>query len=384
VNGAVRKPPVPLLLTVRELNLGGIERDATKLAIHIDRARYAPRLATFQPGGLRHEELKQHGVPVLDLGLRSLKSPSAALSAIRLARYIREHRIAVVHSMDVSSIFVAPVARLASVPVVLSSMLGSRMLLPEKTRRQLRFNDRVVDGVVVNCEAMRRHMVEEGVEPGRIELCYNGIDTAQFHPAEQPSRPEQVAEAPFVIGAVCVLRPEKALHLLQEAFSLVRHVVPGMKLLIVGSGPELATLRANAERLGLGDSCVFQPATPEVPKFLRGMDVFVQCSLSEAFSNALLEALATGCCAVGSRVGGTPEIIGEREERGLLFESGNAADLARDPEFRRELARRGSEWIRQNLGMEVNAARNAEIYDKYLALAARRTSVPRFLSRPMA
>ena len=41
------------------------------------------------------------------------------------------------------------------------------------------------------------------------------------------------------------------------------------------------------------------------------MDIFVLPSLSESFSNSLLEAMACGCCVVGSRVGGTPELIGK-------------------------------------------------------------------------
>ena len=364
--------PVPVLLTVRELNCGGIERDVTKIALKIDRSRFEPHVASYQAAGMRFEELSRAGVPFLHVPLCSMKSPTALSAAMRVRRYIREHGIRLTHAYDSSAIFLAPIARALRVPAVLSSTLGNRDLLDQRTRRQVRWTDKIVDSVVVNCEAMRRHMIDdEHVPTGRIELCYNGVDTAEFYPAAA-RKPEPVANASFVIGAVCVLRPEKALDLLQEAFARVRHLQPGMKLLIVGSGPELPRLEANSRRLGLLDDCVLVPATREVPQFLRACDIFVLSSHSEAFSNGLLEAMACGCGVVGSRVGGTPELIGN-EERGLLFQPGDADDLAakltaliENESLRREFGARAAEFARRKLSIEIAAARMAEIYELVL------------------
>jgi glycosyltransferase involved in cell wall biosynthesis len=374
--------PIPVLLTIRELNTGGIECDVTKIAIHLDRSRFEPHVACYRTGGIRFEELQREGVPILHLPVTSLKSPSALSAAIRMRRYIREHGIRLVHAYDTSAIFVAPVARALRLPAVLSSLLGDRNLLDLRTRRQVRWTDKIVDSIVVNCEAMRRQMIDdEHVASERIELCYNGVDTTHFYPAATP-KPAPIADASFVIGAVCVLRPEKALGLLQEAFARVRHRKPGMKLVIVGSGPELEKLEANSRLLGLEDDCVFVPATRSIPEYLRSFDLFVSCSVSEAFSNTILEAMACGCGVVGSRVGGTPELIGN-DERGLLFDSGDAADLAEklttlieNESLRREFGTRAAEFARKNLSIEIAAARMGEIYEG----ALRRKGVPLNLS----
>ena len=361
--------PVPVLLTVRELNHGGIERDVVKIAIHIDRSRFEPHVASYHADGIRHEELRRAGVPLLHMPLASLLSPTVINQAARLWRYIRNHQIRLVHSYDASAVFVTPIARAMRVPVVLSSMLGSRDLLDDRTRRQMRWTDRMVDTVVVNCEAMRRHMIDdEDVPSERIELCFNGVDTAEFYPGAV-RRTASVANASLVIGAICVLRPEKALDVLQEAFARIRHLKPGMKLLLVGSGPELARLQINRQRLGIQDDCVFVPATSQVPQFLRALNIFVLCSRSEAFSNTLLEAMACGCCAIGSRVGGTPELIGN-DEYGLLFRPGDAEDLAEklatligNEQLRRELGTRAADFARTKLSIEIAARRMAEIYE---------------------
>jgi len=289
-----------------------------------------------------------------------------------MRKYIRQHGIRLVHSWDTSAVFAVPLARTLRVPVVLSSMLGSRDLLDKRTRRQIRWTDRMVDTVVVNCEAMRRHMIDdERFSSERIALCYNGVDTRQFYPAPA-LKLDPLANAQFVIGAVCVLRPEKKLDLLQEAFARVRRLRPGMKLLVVGSGPELSRLQINSARLGIQHDCVFVPATPQVPQYLRALDIFVLCSRSEAFSNTLLEAMACGCCAVGSRVGGTPELLGD-DEHGLLFQPGDVADLAakltaliENETLRHEIGIRAAEFARTKFSIEIAAARMAEIYETML------------------
>jgi glycosyltransferase involved in cell wall biosynthesis len=372
-NGNSSPPrPIPILLTVRELHHGGIERDVTKIAIHLNRSRFEPHVASYHAEGMRFEELSRVGVPLLHLPVSSFKSPTTLTAAMRMRRYIRKHEIRLVHSWDPSAVFAVPLARTLRVPVVLSSMLGNRDLLDQRTRRQIRWTDRMVDTVVVNCEAMRRHLIDDEHFPNeRIQLCYNGVDTGQFFPAPAP-KPAPVADASFLIGSVCVLRPEKALHLLQEAFACIRHLRPGMKLLLVGSGPELPRLQINCRRLGIQDDCVILPATSQVPQFLRAFDIFVLSSHSEAFSNTLLEAMACGCCAVGSRVGGTPELIGN-DERGLLFRSGDAGDLAeklatlvRNEQMRRELGFHAEEFAKTRLNIEIAARRMADIYELML------------------
>jgi len=369
---ACHRNPTPILLTVRELNHGGIERDVTKIALTLDHSRFEPHVASYHSGGMRFEELKHAGIPFLHLPVSSLKSASAFSAAIRLWRYIRKRSIRLIHAYDPTAVFVVPIAKALGVPAVLSSTLGYRELLDPRTRRQVRLTDKFVDAVVVNCEAMRRHMIEdERISSQHIELCYNGVDTTQFYP-EAVSKPEPVAEASFLIGAVCVLRPEKALDLLQEAFARVRLLKPGMKLLLVGSGPDLLRLVANAERLGLQNDCKFVPATSLVANFIRALDIFVLSSRSEAFPNALLEAMACGCCVIGSRVGGIPELIAN-EENGLLFQPGDTDDLVakltaliQDESRRRAFGARAAEFARTKFSIEIAAQRMASIYESIL------------------
>src|SRR5207244_12153543 len=117
----------PVLLAARELGLGGSERQLAETALALDRACFQPHVACFTAGGFRARELADAGVPVLELGVRSLVSPSAIAAAARLGRYVAAHDIQLVHAFDVpADLFVVAAARFHRVPVVLGSQRAHR------------------------------------------------------------------------------------------------------------------------------------------------------------------------------------------------------------------------------------------------------------------
>jgi glycosyltransferase involved in cell wall biosynthesis len=363
--------PVPVLLMVRELNLGGSERQMAEIAKALDRSRFDPRVGCFRPAGIRADDLRAAGVPIVHFPVPSLASVKGAL---RIAAYIRKQRIRLVHTFDTpANLYGVPAARLGGSAVVVSSQRVDRALWPAVYRHGLRITDRLVDGIVVNCEFLRRHMRDEEKAPaGLIHLCYNGIDTHAFQPA-CGARPDALRDAALVVGVVCGLRPEKGLHTLLDAFAAVRGLVPGMKLAIVGSGPCLAALQDHARALGIFPDCVFEPGTPRVADWLHAINIFVLPSLSEALSNALMEAMACGCCVAASRVGGNPELVAHGET-GMLFEPRDAVGLAevlrllvRDPVRRGELASNAARLIHSRFSLAAAARRMGEIYTALLA-----------------
>lgn len=177
-------------------------------------------------------------------------------------RYVRTNRIRIVHAWDYpTAVSVMPVTRLFTPAIALSSQRGHRELTPKWYRKLTRLSDRFADGIVVNCEFLRRHLLnDERVPERKVHLCYNGIDLAQFHRLTAP-KPAALQSSSLVIGTVCSLRPEKDLRVLIDAFTCVRNSREGLSLVIVGSGPELAGLQDYAARAGVSGACHFEPAT---------------------------------------------------------------------------------------------------------------------------
>ncbi len=358
---------------VRELHHGGSERQLTELALSMDRSLFQPHVGAFRIGGIRADELRAAGVPILELPVRSFKSTDSLTGGLTLARYIQANNIKLVHTFDMPlTAYAIPITRLLTSAVALASQRCHLSLGGPRLHKMVVFAERRAHGIVVNCEYIKRHLVEEeGFAPDKIRICYNGIDFDRFRRG-MANRPPTLPADALVIGVMCVLRPEKGLTTLVDAFAQVWRPESKLRLLIIGSGPMLGELQQRARDVGVFDACVFEPSTSRVEEWLRMIDIFVLPSLSEALSNSLMEAMACGCCTVASRVGGNPELI-EDGKRGLLFEPGNSVDLAsklreliNGEELRTSLAAAAHDFLHANFSRGASARRMAEIYGEFL------------------
>jgi len=360
---------VPVLMLVRALGLGGTERQLTELAKHLDPLRFRAHVGCFHSDGMRGDELRQAGVPVVRFPVRSFASPSAVYGAFALRKYLQKNRIRVVHAFDVPmNLFAVPAARFFGTEVVVASQRAYRDLVGPAYRLLLSLCDRLAATTIVNCRAIEEHLVNDyHVRRDKIQLCYNGIDIAEFSPDGRSRR------NPIVIGGVYALRPEKSIETLIDAFALVRAGRPQIRLHITGSGSAEKSLRERIAALGIGESVLLNPACADVARRMREIDIFVLPSVSEALSNSLMEAMASGCAVTASCVGGNPELVAEGET-GLLFKPGDVAGLARnlerlvdDEKLRERLAAQGTEFIRTRFSIPAAAARMEEIYTALVA-----------------
>jgi len=362
-----------ILLMVRELHHGGSERQLTEIALGLDRTRFRPHVGAFHTQGIRADDLRAAGVPILHLPVRSYKSLGALTAGWALVRYIRKNNIRLVHTFDMPmNAYAIPITRFFTSAIAVASQRGHLSMVGAHERRFVLFAERRAHGVVVNCQFLRRHLVEDaGMAADRIHLCYNGLDLTRFRPA--PAKwPCPRSPRTLTIGVVGVLRPEKGLDTLLDAFATVRQTFADLRLLIIGSGPMLPQLQKQAQELAISDACNFVPSTDQVDEWLRTIDIFVLPSLSEALSNALMEAMACGCCPVASNVGGNPELI-ENGVRGMLFEPGNSFELARklgevivNSALRARLANAAHDFLQANFSRVASAHRMGEIYEQLL------------------
>ncbi len=356
--------PRRILLVNLWLESGGTERQLTEIAKGLDRARFEPHVACLRLQGMRLADLREAGVPLAGFPVSGFFRPSHARAWRQFGAYLRRHRIEIVHAFDVPGVlFAVPAARWYRTPLVLSSQRAFRSLTPDK-RPLLRLTDRLAHAIVVNSRAVAEDLMHrDRVPPEKIHYCPNGVDTTRFHPPDsRPSGPPQV-------GIVAMLRPEKNIETLIDAFAASRAAADGARLVIVGGGECEPMLRRRAASLNLDDACRFEPPARNVTAWLHAFDIFVLPSLSEASSNSLMEAMACGCCVIASRAGGNPELV-ENEISGLLFEPGDADGLAHQlrrclahPELRAKLGQAAARRIRAHFSPTAAVERMTAIYD---------------------
>jgi glycosyltransferase involved in cell wall biosynthesis len=213
-----------------------------------------------------------------------------------------------------------------------------------------------------------------------------------IHLAEDVAvRPPRPADRPFTVGYFARIAPEKGLHLLAEAYRLLRGGDGDRataRLEVAGYlAPEhreyLATIRRQLESGGLGAEFRYHGTLDRAAKaaFFRSVDVLsVPSPYVEPKGLYVLEAMASGLPVVQPRHGAFPEMIA-KTGGGLLVEPGNPAAFAEalrrlrdDPALAGDLGRRGAEGVRRSYDAARMADRAIEVYAQ-LAAPARPSSL---------
>lgn len=194
---------------------------------------------------------------------------------------------------------------------------------------------RLAETIIINSESLRGEVKKYlHVDERKLKLIYEAVDHSLFTPGDADLARSSVAAygvtKPFVLF-VSSLWPYKNCDGLLRAWAIARRELPGRQLAIVGAGRDeeyLASLRALARELGIGDDVVFTGGVKleETVDFYRAADVFVYPSLNETFGLPILEAMACQCPVVTSDRSAMPET------------AGGAAVLA-DPESPESIAR---------------------------------------------
>ncbi|MCC6389355.1 MAG: glycosyltransferase family 4 protein [Bryobacterales bacterium] len=229
------------------------------------------------------------------------------------------------------------------------------------------------DGFVAVSEFCARLMAAYlDLPKDRLHVAPLGIHTRGFEMRE--SRPA----APFRIGYLARITPEKSLHLLCEAYRWMRHEggLPRSRLEAAGyMAPEqkeyLRIIGKQMKEWGLADEFHYHGVLDREQKtgFLRSLDVLSVPSLyAETKGLYLLEAMACGVPVVQPRHGAFPELI-EKTGGGLLAEPDQPVSFGRQimrlfesPKLREELSANGYAGVRRHYTVQQMARRVIEVY----------------------
>jgi PEP-CTERM/exosortase A-associated glycosyltransferase len=196
---------------------------------------------------------------------------------------------------------------------------------------------RSVDAVTCICEGLRADIVGRGVDAAKVTVIPNAVDIGAFSTERRrdPALAMQLGLADHpVIGFIGSFYAYEGLPLALEALVLLRARLPHLRLLLVGGGPQEASLRARAAELGLAGAVVFTGRVPhaDVTRYYDLVDAFVYPRLAMRLTDLVtplkpLEAMAQGRLVVASDVGGHRELI-RHGENGVLFRAGDPGALA--------------------------------------------------------
>jgi glycosyltransferase involved in cell wall biosynthesis len=177
----------------------------------------------------------------------------------------------------------------------------------------------------------------------RLALLPRGVDTTVFSPAHRDlalRRSWGAADGSLVALHVGRVAPEKDIPLAIAAFQALRRVHPEASLVIAGDGPQRRAL----EKAHPGIVFTGALSLDDLARHYASADLFLFPSLSETFGNVLMEAMASGVCAVAYDYAAARLHL-RHEENGLAVRCGDregfiagAVRAAGDPALRVRLS----------------------------------------------
>lgn len=250
-------------------------------------------------------------------------------------------------------------------------------------RRRVWLRRRLLPGVrrVIVPSRRLEHIATElwRLSPERVACVPNGVRLEAFAPRDgNPALRARlgIPATAFVVGYVGHLRPEKNPARLLEAAATIS---PGtdLHLLVLGDGPERATLEALAQGPALRGRVHLVGHRSDTPEHYRAMDAFALSSDTEQLPVALLEAMASGLAVASTAVGDVaralppeegPFVVPLSDGPGTALALGAAlAALAADPALRGRLGRANRARVEAEFAFERMLERYRALYEEALA-----------------
>ncbi len=364
-----------ILFLANHADAGGITSYLLTLSSGLIRRGH--RVFFGSAGGKLLYRFIEAGVECADLAVRTKQEfgPQVFWSALKVSAMLRNEGIDIIHANTRTTQVLASCVSGRGTPAFVSTCHG--FFRPRLWRRVFPcWGSRVI----AVSEEVGRHLIRDfGVRETRVRVVPNGIDAARFSvPANgssgQLKKRLGLAAGP-VVGIVARLSSVKGHAYLIDAMAQVREGFPQAQLLIAGQGDLLADLKRQAGERGIAASTVFVGDEVDAADIYRIIDVFVMPSLQEGLGLALMEAMASGCAAVASKVGGMQALI-EDGVSGLLVAPGDAGAIARavtrllgDRDLRRACAARAREYITARYSQDEMVEKTLRVYQECLEKA---------------
>lgn len=369
-----------LLLTDIFGGMGGSERNISQLLGGIDKDKFELYVACLISVKLP-ENARDHDVSVIDLDGKSIYTIAGAKNLLLLRKLVYEKHISLIVTYHESSDFYGlALSRICHIPVI-----SSRRDMSFKTRRRHNLAYRLVgkyfDSVISVSDAVKKEVIKRHWFPEeRIVTIYNAITAKEYGKANDGiALKEEMGIDPNhpVVGVVANMRKIKGHHYFVHAASIIHRRHPDVEFLVVGydarkPGFSIAELKQYGEAMGIGKHLHFIGGRKDTTDLISLFDVAVLASLSEGFSNVILEYMASSKPVVATEVGGNPEIV-VHGQTGLLVPPADGEALANailsileNREVAQRLGRSGRKRVEDKFSLDVMLRNYENLFERVI------------------
>ena len=305
--------------------LAGTEKQLLYMTAKLNSEDYSCLVCPLLPeNSSAIQKFREVGIEVLPLAIERLYSIAAFKKLYMLKRIIKQRRIKIIQTFHFGSdVFGVFLAKLTSVPILISNR---RDMGFTESRGYFRFVRRVINHAITRIISVSQNLqhyiaITERVNKRKLLTIYNGVDLEKYPKSvDSISKKKELGLNPEhpVIGMVANIRPIKGFEYFFSSASIILKKHHSAQFMIVGGEPAgsgsenkaYESLLLNQIRdLKIEENIFWIGYRTDIQEVLRAMDVFVLPSLSEGFSNAIIEAMAVGLPVVVTDVGGNAEAV---------------------------------------------------------------------------
>ncbi len=354
---------------VHQLGSGGAENGVVNLANHMDIERFETSICAFVGNGSLTSRLDLERAALFEMGKgdgNDIRLPA------KLFGLFKRWRPDIVHTHAWGTLCEGFLAgKAANVSVLVHGEHGT---IQERRRNML--VQKIVWGLadqVLSVSRVHARKLSEsiGFPLNKIEVIANGVDSDLFRSGNdiRPIRDEMnLRPDDIVLGTVGRLVPVKNQRLLIRSFAgLIRDDFK-VKLVVAGDGPLREELENEAKERGCLTDVRFLGRRSDIPAVMAAMDIFALTSVSEGMSNTILEAMGSGLPVVATDVGGTPELV-VNKETGFLVPSDNVdaltdvlINLIDNPALRLQMGHAGRERVKRKFSLRAMVGNYERLY----------------------
>ena len=304
-----------------------------------------------------------------------MKSTANPFSIVSIFKILKKTKADIIHThSSIDSWLVGSVAKLSQIPVIRSRHISIPInnMFPNNL-----LYSRIPRKIITSGEAISEVVKSvPGVNPGNVKSVSAGVDFRRFDFKINGIKiREELGVNPGqpLIGKIGVIRGWKGYNYLLEAAPIILKKFPDARFVFVGNGPGFEQTKSIAKSLGLEQKLTFLGHRDDIPEIMAGLDIQVLASFAgEGTPQVIPQAFAMKSPLVATRVGSVPEMLG-KGKRGILVEPKNSVDLANgiinlieNPGIRNELAEKGYEFCRNELGVDRMIDETITIYEEAL------------------
>ena len=304
-----------------------------------------------------------------------MKSTANPLSIVSIFKILKKTKADIIHThSSIDSWLVGSVAKLSQIPVIRSRHISIPInnMFPNNL-----LYSRIPRKIITSGEAISEVVKSvPGVNPGNVKSVSAGVDFRRFDFKINGIKiREELGVNPGqpLIGKIGVIRGWKGYNYLLEAAPIILKKFADARFVFVGNGPGFEKTKSIAKSLGLEQKLTFLGHRDDIPEIMAGLDIQVLASFAgEGTPQVIPQAFAMKTPLVATRVGSIPEMLGQGK-RGILVEPKNSVDLANgiinlieNPGIRNELAEKGYEFCRNELGVDRMIDETITIYEEAL------------------